>query len=92
MLHQTVHAPDPTNRSSTSARNMSGPLLIELGLQDGYLPLPTNHYLTSAKSTWCHLWGALVLRAPRQYLLLTTFPEQTMPISLENSPHAGRNT
>ena len=45
MLHQTVHAPDPTNRSSTSARNMSGPLLIELGLQDGYLPLPTNHYL-----------------------------------------------
>ena len=75
MLHQTVHAPDLTNDSSTSARNTRCPPLSALDLHDGELRHPTNHYPTSANSTWCYICGALILWAKYQYQLFTTFLE-----------------
>ena len=53
-------------------------------------PNPTNHYPTPARNTRCPLQSALGLRVS-QYLLLTTFPERTIPILLENSTHAESN-
>ena len=47
---------------------------------------PTNRCPTSANSTWCHLWGALVLRVPHQYLLFTTFLEWTMLLTRKFHP------
>ena len=85
-MRQTVHDPDPTNDSSTSARNARCPPLSALGLQDRYFRHPTSHYPTSANSTWCHLWGALVLRAPYQYLLFAIFLELTIPLTRKFHP------
>ena len=69
-MHQTVHAPDPTNDCSTSARNTRCPPLSALDLHDGELRHPTNHYPTSANSTWCYICGALILWAKYQLSII----------------------
>ena len=52
---------------------------------------PTNRYPASASSTWCHPWGALVLRAVLINIYSTRLSWNRRYPSLENSTHAVSN-
>ena len=74
-----TNSSNPTNHSSTSARNIRRSIWSALDLRDGYLPpQPLNHFPTSARNKRFLLWRALVLRVPLSKPLFTTFPERTI--------------
>ena len=52
---------------------------------------PTNRYPTSASSTWCHPWGALILRAVLTNIYSTRLSWNRRYPSLENSTHSVSN-